>query len=204
MKTFGYLFFSILILNSCSVNKSRPALSAAQYQAELKEHYDGPNTPLKKEDIADFKGLNFFPIDSNFIVQADFIRLNSSDIYSFKTSKNLYKKYLKYGRLTFELNGKTNHLYLYQPFPLTKHHKDYLFLPFRDLTTGISSYGAGRYLDFSKKSIVKNKIIIDFNKSYNPYCAYSRYYSCPMAPSENTLTIAIEAGIKYDYSVQIE
>jgi uncharacterized protein (DUF1684 family) len=76
-------------------------------------------------------------------------------------------------------------------------YKDYLYLPFKDFTNGESTYGGGRYLDFKMSDIQENQtIIIDFNKAYNPYCAYSDGYSCPIPPSENHLQVFIEAGEK--------
>ena len=75
-------------------------------------------------------------------------------------------------------------------------HEDYLFLPYTDLTSGDGSYGGGKYLDL--KIPDGNTIIIDFNKTYNPYCAYSHRYSCPVPPEENDILVRIEAGVK-DY-----
>ena len=71
---------------------------------------------------------------------------------------------------------------------------DHLFLPFTDNTNGVETYGGGRYIDL--KIPAGNTINIDFNKAYNPYCAYSDKYSCPIPPPENHLDIEIKAGIK--------
>jgi hypothetical protein len=71
---------------------------------------------------------------------------------------------------------------------------EYLFCPFKDLTNGVDTYGAGRYLDFTLSDI--NNPILDFNYAYNPYCAYNAGYSCPIPPYENHLKIAITAGEK--------
>ena len=76
-------------------------------------------------------------------------------------------------------------------------YKDYLFLPFTDLTNGTVTYGGGRYIGLRiPKS--GNKIIIDFNQAYNPFCAYSGNYSCPIVPEENNLDVQVKAGVKYD------
>jgi uncharacterized protein (DUF1684 family) len=76
-------------------------------------------------------------------------------------------------------------------------YKDHLFLPFTDLTSGEETYTAGRYIDLSFEDIIDNKVVIDFNKAYNPYCAYvSGKYNCPIPPRENTLSVAILAGEK--------
>jgi uncharacterized protein (DUF1684 family) len=70
-----------------------------------------------------------------------------------------------------------------------------LFLAFADATSANETYGAGRYLDV-KKIPGASSIILDFNQSYNPYCAYSEKYSCPFPPRENVLKIAVRAGEK--------
>lgn len=104
--------------------------------------------------------------------------------------------YRRYGYIYFELNGKKCRLTAYQNMELIKkeEYKNYLFIPFRDGTSGVESYGGGRYLDVT---IPENETItIDFNLAYNPYCAYSYRYSCPVPPEENTLKIRIEAGEK--------
>ena len=75
-------------------------------------------------------------------------------------------------------------------------YKDYLFIPFGDATSGLTSYGGGRYMDFTLADIKDNTLVIDFNKAYNPYCAYTIGYNCPIPPKENLLTEAINAGEK--------
>jgi uncharacterized protein len=86
-------------------------------------------------------------------------------------------------------------LSLYQNHELrtTETHKNHLFLPFKDLTNGTESYGDGRYLDLSIPE--GEPLVIDFSKAYNPYCAYSSHYSCPIPPKENRLRIPIRAGL---------
>ena len=75
--------------------------------------------------------------------------------------------------------------------------KDYLLVPFGDATSGFESYGGGRYMDFNIPDIKNNKVVLDFNKAYNPYCAYvSGKYNCPLPPRENELPVAIFAGEK--------
>jgi uncharacterized protein (DUF1684 family) len=112
------------------------------------------------------------------------------------TTTSRLAKYVKYGEATFKLDGKEDQLNIYQSLSLREKpaYKDYLFLPFTDETSGKESYSGGRYIDLT---IPKgNKIIIDFNKAYNPYCAYNHKYSCPIPPKGNHLNIAIKAGVK--------
>jgi uncharacterized protein len=113
-----------------------------------------------------------------------------------KTSTERLPEYKKYGELYFELDGKKLKLNVYQNIDLIKKkgYEDYLFLPFSDVTNGKESYIGGRYIDMR---ILNNKTwTIDFNKAYNPYCAYNYKYSCPIVPLENDLDVEINAGVK--------
>ena len=78
----------------------------------------------------------------------------------------------------------------------TEKYRNYLFVPFTDATTGDESYGSGRYLEFYIADIQNNTLQLDFNKAYNPYCAYAAGYKCPIPPRENNLPLAIKAGEK--------
>ncbi|HEX4852444.1 MAG TPA: DUF1684 domain-containing protein, partial [Puia sp.] len=104
----------------------------------------------------------------------------------------------KYGRLTFKLHDTTLHLSVYQfQFLMAKEDtKNYLFIGFTDLTTASDTYGGGRYIDCVIEDIHDGKLMLDFNKAYNPYCAYKSGYNCPIPPKENDLPIAILAGEK--------
>ena len=112
------------------------------------------------------------------------------------TASGKRQHYFKYGVLTFSVNQAVAHLYVYQSESLLRQPdlKDYLFVPFGDATSGFSTYGGGRYLDFRLGDIRHGELLIDFNKAYNPYCAYTTGYDCPLPPKENLLTISIAAG----------
>ena len=171
--------------------------SSKEFQDSLNKDYSNrEKSPLTAEDFASFKSLDFFPINTKFIVEAKFVRLPNEKIFKMKTSTSRTPEYVKYGELLFTIDGKDFKLNLYQNIELIKKagFEDYLFLPFSDLTCGKESYIGGRYIDMR---IPKgNTIIIDFNKAYNPYCAYNHKYSCPIVPLENDLEIAILAGVK--------
>ncbi|MFC7773106.1 DUF1684 domain-containing protein [Flavobacterium sp. GCM10027622] len=170
--------------------------TALEYQQHLnKEFADSTSSPLMKEDLVHFKTLDFFPISENYTVKAQFTRIEG-EVFEMKTSTDRKPKYRVYGVLKFKMNEKNLQLYVYQNLDLMKRpgYEDYLFLPFSDLTNGKESYIGGRYLDMR---IPKNEtVIIDFNKAYNPYCAYNYKYSCPIVPMENDLSIEIKAGVK--------
>ena len=96
------------------------------------------------------------------------------------------------------MDQKNYKLTIFQSQDLIKkpEYEDYLFLPFGDLTNTKETYGGGKYLDL--KIPKSDKIILDFNQSYQPYCAYNAFdYNCPIVPKENKLKVRIEAGVKY-------
>jgi len=147
----------------------------------------------KREDKSRF---SFFAPDANFKIEASFEAINDSIGFMMPTSGAKAKRFFKYGTTKFYLDGKPLQLTLYRSEALQEDtaYKDYIFLPFTDATSGEESYGGGRYIDLDIKDIKNNSIIIDFNKAYNPYCAYAKGYNCPIPPRENDLPIAIRAG----------
>jgi uncharacterized protein (DUF1684 family) len=93
------------------------------------------------------------------------------------------------------MNGKEYQLEVYQnkELMLQEEHKDYLFLPFTDKTNGEETYSGGRYIDLAIPE--GDSITIDFNKAYNPYCAYNKKYSCPIVPNVNAMDTKVLAGV---------
>jgi uncharacterized protein len=144
----------------------------------------------------DRKHFHFFPISSTYNVTCSFEKINDTIGFTLTTSANTLKHYFKYGRLDFMIAGEEYLLFIYQSKDLMQDekYKDYLFVPFTDATTGDESYGSGRYLEFYKQDIKNNELQLDFNKAYNPYCAYSPNFKCPIPPKENRLPVAIKAG----------
>jgi uncharacterized protein (DUF1684 family) len=120
--------------------------------------------------------------------------------FVFKTSKNsIDKQYRLYGTLHFQINKTDFALQVYQSLYLLQmeDYKDYLFCPFTDSTTAEETYGGGRYIDLRIPK-TGNSIMLDFNNAYNPYCAYSANFACPLVPESNDLKIKIKAGVKYN------
>ena len=191
MKNFILLF---LMFNLVSVKAQE---TSKQFQDNLnKEYADNQKSPLTKEDLKEFKSLDFFPINDKYIVNAKFVRTKNEAVSNFKTTTVRIAKFLKYGELYFTIDGKELKLNVYQSMRSGKKaaNADDLFLPFSDLSSGKESYLGGRYIDLK---ITKGTTwIIDFNKAYNPYCAYNHDYSCPAVPQENDLDVAILAGVK--------
>lgn len=188
----------ILIL-SCAA-PSAITREIRKFQEDLNLEYRNPEeSPLRGENFADFKEHPFFPIDLKFRVKAKFIRTANAVPFEIPTSSGKTKPYVEFAKATFTLEGKSYVLKIYQNLNLiTKDgYEDYLFLPFHDATNGKETYGGGKYLDLRIPK--SDEIILDFNRSYQPFCAYNAFdYSCPIVPEENTLPIRIEAGVKYD------
>lgn len=169
--------------------------TAQEFQEELNEFYKNPEeSPLKKK-AKKFKGHDFFPIDSTFRVKAKFVRTLNAIPFQMKTTGNRLPVYEKYGEAHFTINGKDLVLNIYQGHKLreTEKYKNHLSLPFTDKSNGEESYSGGRFVDLEIPD--GDFILIDFNKAYNPYCAYTTGYSCVIPPAENDLDVKILAGV---------
>ena len=190
--TLGICFLSFSILYSQSYSDSLNKLRTEQFTTLT----DTANHILTAEEIKTFAGLDYFPVDETYKIKATFKKKIGKE-FKMPTSGTRTPIYRRYGYVDFTLNGQKCRLTVYQNVELSKTEdlKDYLFIPFRDLSSSNSTYGGGRYIDFSIPS--GKEVIIDFNTAYNPYCAYSHRYSCPIPPAENKLIIEIKAGEKY-------
>lgn len=147
-------------------------------------------SPFVKEG-KQFDKLSYFPINIDYRVSATVERIEKRQVVMVGNSDGSVTRYLKYAWLHFKLNGKELKLVvLKQQFGVG------YFLGFTDITSGEQSYGGGRYLDVS--AIKGDRIELDFNLAYNPYCAYSSGFQCPLPPKENRLDVVVEAGEK-DY-----
>jgi len=169
-----------------SINRHRDA-----YRADFLKPGNGP---LKNE--ADLAGLRFFAPDFTYRVIATVQRITNAEPFDMPTYSGKTSPYVSYAVLSFMLNGQSCQLTVFRSLRLATNpqYRDYLFLPFKDATSGGETYGGGRYLDLRLGNIRDGKLLLDFNKAYNPYCAYSDGYSCPIPPAGNRLTVAIDAG----------
>lgn len=194
---------SILLIFSFAA--SHAVYAQAEYELEVQAYRDSidavfanPETTILKDDeLEGFSGLPYYPVDITYRVPARFERIRKGEVFEMKTTTDRLPKYRPYGKLYFTLNGKELELNVYQNLELMQNpaYRDYLFIPFTDLTNGETTYGGGRYLESSAKALDEDPVI-DFNYAYHPYCVYSKKYSCPIPPAENHLEMAIEAGVK--------
>lgn len=166
-----------------------------QYRAEKKmELISPPRGPLTVQDTS---LVDYFPIQSEWVKVAHFTATPEERMFDLPTYSGITRPYLKYGYLEFKHGERSYRLYVYRNLQLAQkpEYRDYLFLPLTDATTGESTYGGGRYMDLRMGDIREDKtVIIDFNKLYNPWCAYSDGFNCPIPPQENSLDLAITAG----------
>ncbi|MEP6742190.1 MAG: DUF1684 domain-containing protein [bacterium] len=137
-----------------------------------------------------FKGLDYFPADPKWRVEAHFEPYQPAKTIPITNVLGMTNDETSPGALAFEVDGKT---YRIDPI-LEKGETDY-FVMIADETTGRETYGAGRYLYVAPPD-VSGKVVIDFNKAYNPPCAFTAYATCPLPPRQNHLPVRIEAGEK--------
>ena len=192
------LLFSVLpLISIAQVNMDSLVVDAEDFQHALNKEYAlKESTPLTTADLKAFSGLPFFPVSETYIVTAHLQRTPNATPFEMPTTTARKPLYVQYGILRFVVNGVECSLEVYQNVEFAKKpdYDGHLFVPFSDETTGKTSYGGGRYLDVTIPA--GDTLILNFNKAYNPYCAYNSKYSCPKVPGANHLQVAIEAGVK--------
>ncbi len=192
-----YTYFLLLLSVPCFLMAQDFASTIESHREEYKNDFlTNERSPLKtKEELA---YLRFFEAKENYKVTCEFEATPDAESFEMGTFSGVTRTYVQYGWLKFNLNGESYKLAAYQNYKMrvVPKYKNYLFIPFKDLTNGDITYGGGRYLDIEATDIVDGKIELDFNKTYNPWCHYSDGYSCPIPPTDNHLKVAIEAGEK--------
>ena len=187
------VLFLLISINAFSQSYSEQI--AKHREAYKADFIKDNNSPLKKKDL---ENLHFYNADSTYKVIADVELLKNEKVFKMPTFNGTSSDYFRYAHVNFSLNGVKMQMTLYRSVSLSTNplYKDHLFLPFTDETNNKETYGGGRYIDLDAKEIKDNHIEIDFNKAYNPYCAYSDGYRCPVPPEENDLQLSISVGEK--------
>lgn len=168
-----------------------------KFWSESDAEFRNPETsPLPKANIKKFDSIPRYNYNPKYRLPAIWEPVLGQKPFKIEASGERRDLYQKVANIHFVLNGDSLSLAAYQNLDLMRNqeYKDYIFVPFLDETNGFETYGGGRYLDFTRPQ--SDSLIIDFNLAYNPYCAYSHAYSCPIPPRENTLKVKIEAGAK--------
>ena len=187
----GIVFYS---LNDAKPNNSKYLAELNKFRRDKNQSFrQSENSPLETTQKAQFDSLKYYSGDPAFMPHADIVRNATPDTVTLQTTGNKAEKYLNWGTVKFSINNSPQQLQLY----LKADGRDStLFIPFTDLTNGHDTYGGGRYLDAPLPKLNDTEIELDFNRAYNPYCAYNNEYSCPVPPAENRLQLAIPAGEK--------
>ena len=141
-----------------------------------------PEHPLRKA----FSGLRWFPVDAAYSVEARFEPHDNPKSVSMINVLGDLEQFTSPGTVVFELRGQSIRLE-----PVVSEEKD-LFFVFRDGTSGKETYGAARFLHAEMPE--DGRVVLDFNKAYNPPCAYNPHTTCPLPSKENRLALRIEAG----------
>lgn len=153
-----------------------------------------PQSPIPLADRFRFEGLHYYPPDPNYRFELDIHEHTNKEIVKIEDTGGNIRDLIRWGEFHFNIGDEEGILQAY----LSDSAKARFFMPFRDATSGKESYGAGRYLDLEPEQHLTSagKWILDLNKAYNPWCAYSEDYVCPFVPPENWLKVAIRAGEK--------
>ena len=153
----------------------------------------GHESPIEQGDRGSFTGLRYFEPDPSLRLELKLQRYQASESVIMATSKGTRQLFNRAGYFEFSVGGRTQRLQAYQS---AERGDPNLFIPFRDATSGAESYGAARYIDLEVEH--DDSYALDFNYAYNPYCAYSEDYVCPLPPRENWLVVPVRAGeMKY-------
>ena len=153
----------------------------------------GSSSPLPEGDRARFSGLAYYPVDPRLRFHVKLNRYPRPEPIRIGTNTGEIRDGLRYGYFEFQIDGRTCRLQAYR-MEDDADRGAYLFIPFRDATSGAETYAAGRYIDLRENT--SGMYELDFNRAYNPYCAYNTTFSCPVPPPENTLPVAVRAGEK--------
>jgi uncharacterized protein (DUF1684 family) len=153
----------------------------------------GQDSPIPPSQRAQFKGLEYFPPDPALRFRVKLNRHPTPLRIRIGTNTGEVRSGLRYGYFEFAVDGKPCRLQVYRfDDEPPQSGAPYLFVPFRDATSGTESYAAGRYIDLRENT--SGFYDLDFNRAYNPSCAYAEGFSCPVPPEENRLAVPIRAG----------
>ena len=186
------------VLAACNSGPSAP--DDSQYIEQLstaravkdQAFREAADSPVPADKRAKILPLAYYPIDPSFAVPAVLRLSEERPAFDMLTSSGEPRRMQLVGTLEFTLLGETRSLGAFVPDGTEQITS--LFVPFADQTTGKETYAAGRYLDIDPTTT--GYYTIDFNRAYNPYCAYSPTFECPFPPSSNRLTTEVRAGEK--------
>lgn len=187
--TLGFLIISFVSCKNKTINTCFET-----YIDSLNSVRKQQNIDLIQNQIVDtevFSGLRFFEPNLQYVVKAKVSFFEPKEVV-FKTNTERSPIYYQIAYLDFTIKDTLCRLTLYSS---SADGTKELFLPFKDLSNGKSTYGAGRYLEYKSNEQIQNNVMkLDFNLAFNPYCHYNKNYSCPIVPNENRLNVFVHAG----------
>jgi uncharacterized protein len=191
-----FAVFVVTILYTVYGSKDQTAyINQIRKEREEKDRFMRTSRESPFADNPDaFTGLKYFPADLKYKITATLTPITQKKPVVLATNDGKEERYMEYAYAEFDFSGFRNKLLILEMIDMGP-SRGKLFLAFGDGTSAETTYGAGRYLDVVKTT-GSQTITLDFNKAYNPYCAYTEKYTCPLPPPENLLTIPIQAGEK--------
>lgn len=151
-------------------------------------------SPVPLEDKERFTNLDYFPVNGDYLFELSIHEHQDKEVLKVQDTAGNLREYLRWGEFRFRIANEECSLQAYKRNP----DEETFFIPFKDVTSVKETYGAGRYLDLDsvRDRTPDGKWLLDFNRAYNPWCAYSANYACPYVPPENWLKVPILAGEK--------
>ena len=193
MRPLALLLLAGFALGACADPNAprRPADSTLRagydaWRADRDSTMRGHASPLPTRDPA---GLRYYEFDPEYAVAAELQPHPSPDTVRLATSTGRPQPFTRHATATFTLGGQGQRLTVFRP---VGPGSAYFFVPFSDPTNRRETYAAGRYVEVEETS--GTAVVLDFNRAYNPFCAYNARYVCPLPPEENRLTVPVEAG----------
>lgn len=190
----GLGVIAVYFLNDLIFDNSQYLSSIQKVRKDKNREFKGRNSPLDEAVRPKFDSLDYFPANPDYKFLADLEVYENPETYPMQMTGGEPEAYLKFGKAIFEVDDKSYELTLFKK--VNEEGQPKLFVPFTDKTNGFETYGGGRFLDLPMPGINAAGIEVDFNKAYNPFCAYNHEYNCPVPPKENRLEIKIPAGEK--------
>jgi hypothetical protein len=206
MKEFRKVVFLLVVLTLvlwegialCGENENQDFLKleakrVLEWRKERDEFFrNHQRSPLPLREKRNFKGLSYYPFNPQYVflgqIERYILHINNPKYYAtFLTNKGINKRYIRYGKFHFNLDGKEYTIEVYKSIL-----SDMLFIPFKDRTNGKETYDGGRYID--AEILPEYQMVLDFNMAYYPSCAFNDRFICALPPKENMLNIEIRAG----------
>jgi len=190
----GLGVIAIYFISDLIFNNSQYLTSIQQVRKDKNREFKGSNSPLTEPERPSFDSLDYFAPNPDYKFLADLEVYENPETIQMQMTGGEPEAYLKFGKATIEIEDKPYELTLFKK--VNSEGPEQLFVPFTDKTNGFETYGGGRFLDLPMPGPNAAGIEIDFNKAYNPFCAYNSEYNCPVPPAENRLQIKIPVGEK--------